>query len=315
MRRIIISALCSAALIAGCGPGYVSHGGPLPGTATYPANVWVPPLKDVTEVRLDLGSPPPLQVLPRPLLPASAKGRTAIAQLLSWLHIARRLSPRPSLEPSFGDHVLTVALRGGGTVTVTYDYVCYRGSHTARCHPSSDDVLVSSSASAPAVRYFAPALAQWLKAGWKADMPIAVKMPKPTMPHIPSQILPASTPGVFTLPGESEWNATNGWVGSVGWTTYTVVAGAVPTSNKTGMLAVASTNVKTGQQSLRTYTLQGVPGPLTITSESDGVIYFRAANGATGSFVLATRTYRLVATPDGMRAQAVCSRPPAAILP
>lgn len=119
-----------------------------------------------------------------------------------------------------------------------------------------------------------------------------VTAPKLQMPHLPSQILPASTPGEFDFPGASGWDLTNGWNGSIGWVVYSVMAGAMPTAPKAGMLVVASTDEKSGAQVLRAYPLQGSQGPLTITSESGGNVFFKTADGADGYFTLGRLTYQ-----------------------
>ncbi|MHB1505878.1 MAG: hypothetical protein ACYCO4_07360 [Sulfobacillus sp.] len=107
------------------------------------------------------------------------------------------------------------------------------------------------------------------------------------MPNVPSKILPASS-GAFNLPGASQWDLTNGWMGSIGYVVYSVMGGAEPTNPQLGMLIVASTNVKTGQQSIDFYPLATPTGAVTIKSVTGSIVQFTTTGGSTGAFDLAT---------------------------
>ena len=106
-------------------------------------------------------------------------------------------------------------------------------------------------------------------------------------PNLTPKILPASS-GAFSFPGSSQWNLVNGWMGSIGYVSYSVMGGAEPTNPKLGMLIVVSTNFKTGQQSIKFYPLKTATGAVRIVSVTGGVVRFTTLSGSTGAFSLAT---------------------------
>lgn len=108
-----------------------------------------------------------------------------------------------------------------------------------------------------------------------------------TEPNLPPKLLPASS-GAFSFPGASQWNLTNGWIGSIGYVSYSVMGGAEPTNPELGMLIVVSTNVKNGQQSIEFYPLATATGAVTIESVTGSVVQFTTTGGSPGVFDLAT---------------------------
>lgn len=170
-RSTTVLAACVALLVAGCSTPNVTAVGPMPTT-------WVPSVRDVTRVNLNLNPAPTPAVYgsgPLEVYPSTAKGRAVISKLLDWLRQARPISPtKPSPEPSFGDHSLTFTLEDGTSLVVTYDYVWVYDKRSPNgvgyYRPSTSDVLIWLPRAERAVRYRSPALAHWLHTRWSTDL-------------------------------------------------------------------------------------------------------------------------------------------------
>lgn len=167
MNRIMVGVAALGLFLAGCGAqAKIVHSVP-------PSRVsWVPTLSAVAHVRLDLNSSPTDPTLQGPgpfeISSSTATSRTVVSKLLGWLRQAKPLPMTPIPLPSLGDHMLTVALRNGKTVSVA-QYFVQDGSGNFQASPTV--VLISTPlAASNSVRYRDPALAHWLNAGWSTDL-------------------------------------------------------------------------------------------------------------------------------------------------
>lgn len=146
-----------AMVASGCGTlAHVSHPKPT-------VNSWVPELRDVirADLTLNVGSDSDAFQSQDPLEidPATATGRAVVSKLVGWLQEARSVARSPIPVPVFGEHALTLFLKGGKRITILPYYTSSRSGF----HISPIDVAIG------AQRYKDPALATWLNARWRAD--------------------------------------------------------------------------------------------------------------------------------------------------
>jgi len=164
---VVTGVVAAALLLAGCSTqptvAHTLHPSRAPGAPTLSAVSAMHLTLNSTPVSADLQGTGAFEISL-----TTAQGRAVAAKVLGWLRRAKPLRMTTIPLPSLGDHMLTISLRKGKTVSVAQ----YFAQDTAGSYHASPGVVLISTppSAAKSSRYRDPGLARWLNAGWSADI-------------------------------------------------------------------------------------------------------------------------------------------------